>query len=438
MPVSPELLEILVCPACKDVPVVLVNNDTGLKCGRCQRVYPDQGRHPGDAHRRGDDRRRAGRVLRPSPEDPAHPPAADRRRRADDAGHPRAPARPSRRAPAPTWSSRTAAPVVAGNPHLDDVIVAPLLRGAARAARRRARWRCGCAAAVRRGHRLPRRPAQFAAGLATGAPARIGYTIAGRSWMYTTQVPTAARPPAAALGREPVGPARGAAARPRPAGARDATRSRWPRTPPPRGARRRPAARPGHRPVRTNSSSSTSAPATSSGGGPKPSFADVAAALASRGGRIVVSSSRPAPAQAARAEAVRRLGRSRAACRPAPIVGRLRPGSGRTAQPGRRGRALFVGGDSGPAHIAVDDDDADGRASTGRRPRRCGGRGGTPALPTETVDVGALPCRPCDQRVCEPGDFRCLRGIDARRGDGRRRSRAMRAGTGTGAESLTV
>ena len=34
-----------------------------------------------------------------------------------------------------------------------------------------------------------------------------------------------------------------------------------------------------------------------------------------------------------------------------------------------------------------------------------------PALPTEIVDAGALPCRPCDQRVCEPGDFRCLRGI---------------------------
>ncbi len=40
MAVSPELLEILVCPACKDVPVVLVNGGTGLKCGRCHRVYP--------------------------------------------------------------------------------------------------------------------------------------------------------------------------------------------------------------------------------------------------------------------------------------------------------------------------------------------------------------------------------------------------------------
>jgi uncharacterized protein len=40
MPVSKELLEILVCPACKDVPVVPVNNDTGLKCSKCNRVYP--------------------------------------------------------------------------------------------------------------------------------------------------------------------------------------------------------------------------------------------------------------------------------------------------------------------------------------------------------------------------------------------------------------
>ena len=40
MPVRPELLEILVCPACTDVPVSLVNDDTGLKCSRCQRIYP--------------------------------------------------------------------------------------------------------------------------------------------------------------------------------------------------------------------------------------------------------------------------------------------------------------------------------------------------------------------------------------------------------------
>ena len=26
----------------------------------------------------------------------------------------------------------------------------------------------------------------------------------------------------------------------------------------------------------------------------------------------------------------------------------------------------------------------------------------------EAIDVGPLPCRPCQQRTCEPGDFRCL------------------------------
>jgi beta-lysine 5,6-aminomutase alpha subunit len=29
----------------------------------------------------------------------------------------------------------------------------------------------------------------------------------------------------------------------------------------------------------------------------------------------------------------------------------------------------------------------------------------------EAVDAGELPCRPCDQRVCAPGDFRCLTAI---------------------------
>jgi hypothetical protein len=39
MPVDPELLEILVCPNCK-TPVMLVKNDTALKCKVCNRVYP--------------------------------------------------------------------------------------------------------------------------------------------------------------------------------------------------------------------------------------------------------------------------------------------------------------------------------------------------------------------------------------------------------------
>jgi uncharacterized protein YbaR (Trm112 family) len=37
--VDPELLEILACPSCK-TPVVLVHEETGLKCKQCHRVYP--------------------------------------------------------------------------------------------------------------------------------------------------------------------------------------------------------------------------------------------------------------------------------------------------------------------------------------------------------------------------------------------------------------
>jgi hypothetical protein len=72
--------------------------------------------------------------------------------------------------------------------------------------------------------------------------------------------------------------------------------------------------------------------------------------------------------------------------------------------------SLYIGCDTGPAHIA-----------------------GTTAVPivalygptlpetwapwrpagplTIPLAVDGLPCRPCDQRVCEPGDFRCLNWI---------------------------
>jgi ADP-heptose:LPS heptosyltransferase len=72
--------------------------------------------------------------------------------------------------------------------------------------------------------------------------------------------------------------------------------------------------------------------------------------------------------------------------------------------------AVYIGGDSGPLHVAA----------TTRTPivELLG-----PTLPersrpwrddrwfTEIVEVGTLPCRPCQQRACAPGDFRCLTGI---------------------------
>jgi ADP-heptose:LPS heptosyltransferase len=74
--------------------------------------------------------------------------------------------------------------------------------------------------------------------------------------------------------------------------------------------------------------------------------------------------------------------------------------------------SLFVGGDSGPLHIAATSDvpvvalygPTLAARSAPWRPR---------ALAAAAVDAGALPCRPCEQRTCAPGDFRCLTSIPA-------------------------
>jgi uncharacterized protein len=39
MPISQELLEILVCPLCKEA-LELTPGQQGLKCVKCKRVYP--------------------------------------------------------------------------------------------------------------------------------------------------------------------------------------------------------------------------------------------------------------------------------------------------------------------------------------------------------------------------------------------------------------
>lgn len=39
MPISKQLLDILVCPVCKK-PVHLLQDGSGLKCEVCKRIYP--------------------------------------------------------------------------------------------------------------------------------------------------------------------------------------------------------------------------------------------------------------------------------------------------------------------------------------------------------------------------------------------------------------
>ena len=72
----------------------------------------------------------------------------------------------------------------------------------------------------------------------------------------------------------------------------------------------------------------------------------------------------------------------------------------------RRSR-LFIGGDTGPLHVAattatpivaIYGPTLPARSTPWR----------DPAIPTESIEVADLACRPCDQRVCAPGDYRCL------------------------------
>jgi ADP-heptose:LPS heptosyltransferase len=138
---------------------------------------------------------------------------------------------------------------------------------------------------------------------------------------------------------------------------------------------------------------------------PEPSFGDVAAGLV-RGNRRrwVVVVGGPSDREAA--------GRVLAQARDlaGADAGRLVPGEGWSLAEMRAlmdRAALFLGGDSGPMHIAATSDVPivalyGPTVSAQWAPWRPG------HLQTVAVDAGPLPCRPCDQRACIPGDFRCL------------------------------
>jgi ADP-heptose:LPS heptosyltransferase len=138
---------------------------------------------------------------------------------------------------------------------------------------------------------------------------------------------------------------------------------------------------------------------------PAQSFAAAAAALATsdRSRRIIVTSG---PSESAAAESVAEEARRLAGTAGAGI---LRTGefdlSELRALVDRA--ALYIGGDSGPLHVAA----------TTRTPivalfgptlpdRSLPWR--DPSIGAIAVDAGELPCRPCHQRTCVPGDFRCL------------------------------
>ena len=293
-----------------------------------------------------------------------------------------------------------AAPILHGNPHLDEVIVAPRRRGP-----QRLFDDIALAARLRRGrfdiaidlHGGPR-----AAWLtrASGARMRIGYEMTGRSWIYTHRV---RRSPdlfprhsvvnqwdlLAPLGIDDCTPERDPVEM-----AEDAASVE-------RVARRLESAGIGadDRLVVVHVSAGNEFRRW-----PEDSFSSMIAALAEGDPRrrIIVASG-PSDAEAARrvTDAARARLSTPAALPPLLEwdLGELRALIARAA--------VYIGGDSGPLHLA----------STTRTPivALLG-----PTLPersrpwrdrqlrAETVDAGPLPCRPCDQRRCIPGDFRCL------------------------------
>jgi ADP-heptose:LPS heptosyltransferase len=240
---------------------------------------------------------------------------------------------------------------------------------------------------------------------ATGAPQRIGYALPGRPWSYTTRVPWSRSlvPPRhsvlnqwdllAPLGIEPADPVVDPVVMPvdPSAEARVATRL---------------AA------AGVDATEPIVVLHVSAGNPfrrwPTHSFAEVAAQLATENParRIVITSG---PSEAEAAETVAAQARTLAGPAAASI---LRTGefdlSELRALVGRA--ALYIGGDSGPLHIAATTTTPVVALFGPTLPERSM-PWRDPAIGSIGVDAGPLPCRPCHQRHCVPGDFRCLTGI---------------------------
>lgn len=298
-----------------------------------------------------------------------------------------------------------AAPVVAGNPHLDAVIVIQRSRGVARLlddvrlARRLRGERFDVVIDLHGG------PRSAWLALATGAPRRIGYAIAGRRWMYTRTVarPKELRARHSVVNQWDLVEALDGWPADVPHPLRDGVEMR-----PDPGAEARIAARlreagigPEHELIVIHVSAGNPFRRW-----PEGAFVQLAAELVrAEGTRRIVLSSGPSDRDAA----ARIIRGARAALGPALANRIVDFGEFNIAELRAlvaRGR-LFIGGDTGPLHVAattstpivgVYGPTLAARSSPWR----------DPALPTEAVAIEELDCRPCDQRMCIHDDFRCL------------------------------
>ena len=301
-----------------------------------------------------------------------------------------------------------AAPVVQGNPHIDDVIIAPRARGLARIATdiaiaRRLR-RSGFDIAID----LHGGPRSAWLTWSSRAPTRIGYTIPGREWMYTDRVersPDLAPRHSVLTQWDLLGPLGIDACDP----SRDAVEMA-----PDAAASARLDER--LRAAEITTAHQVIVMHVSAGNAfrrwPPESFLAVVVALARHDpSRRIILTAGPSDRDAAHGigdTARRELG-PLAPC--VPDIGELDLAELRALI---ARAAVYIGGDSGPLHIAATTTtpivELLGPTLPERsRPWRDAG------WHSETIDVGALPCRPCRQRHCVPGDYRCLTGITPER-----------------------
>jgi lipopolysaccharide heptosyltransferase II len=299
-----------------------------------------------------------------------------------------------------------AAPVVATNPHLSEVLTVAHTRGWRRVgddwrlARRLRATRIDVAIDFHGG------PRSAWLTWATRAPVRVGYDVPGRSWMYTrvVQRPRRLRPRHSVENQwdliAAIDPALGA---PNP----EVDRVEMPVDPSAAAAIARRLTTLG-----VPSGARLVVLHVSAGNPfrrwPEARFAELAAGLAGTSAdNWVLVTGGPSDREAA----ARVLAESRR--RASGAGDRILDGEGLSLAELRAlmdRAALFIGGDSGPLHVASTSDvpivglygPTLPERSAPWRPR---------GIPTSSVDAGVLPCRPCDQRVCAPGDFRCLTGV---------------------------
>jgi len=300
---------------------------------------------------------------------------------------------------------RDAAAVVAGNRDLDRIIAVERTRGLqrvlddAKLAWQLRRDRYDVVIDMHGG------PRSSWLALATGAGQRIGYDMPGRQWMYTRTIPRARelRPRHSVLNQwdllagiegwpgDAADPARDAVAMPidPEADRRIVVRLRSA------------GVAPGHQLIVLHVSASNPFRRW-----PEPAFAEVVASLVSQSpDRRVILSSGPSDRLAADRIVAAARALLPAAARSQVIdfgefdLAELRALVERSV--------LFIGGDTGPLHVAattatpivaIYGPTLPARSTPWRNP----------SIPSESIEIAGLPCRPCDQRVCAPGDYRCL------------------------------